>query len=213
MLLWKGHNDIPGGLDGAASTAASEMRIMVAEARQRGMRVFIATHAPPRPGGNRTISQVLLDDYNNRMRDLAALEGAVLVDIYAALLPDVKRYIGVDGLHPTEAGYAKIADLFFQAIQSTVRSAIGSAGLNGRDRLLIADRLSRTFDDSRGRARCLAVRQRRRDRHAARAERRRQDHDHADAGGADPADGRPHRDRRHELSAATAARARGASAC
>ena len=41
----------------------------------------------------------------------------------------------------------------------------------------------------------------RRDRHAARSQRRRQDHDDEDAGGADPADGRPHFDqwrRAHE---------------
>ena len=118
VLLWHGHNDIPGGLDGAASAAASEMRIMAQEARLRGMRVFIATMCPPRPGGNRTIGQLYIDDYNNRMRFLAASEGAVLVDIYAGLLPDVTRYIGVDGLHPTEAGYAKIADIFFQSIQT-----------------------------------------------------------------------------------------------
>ena len=118
VLLWHGHNDIPGGLDGAASGAASEMRIMAAEARNRGMRVFIATMLPPRLGGNRTIGQIFIDDYNNRMRSLAAQEGAVLVDVYAALLPEVTRYIGVDGLHPTEFGYAKIADVFFQAIQA-----------------------------------------------------------------------------------------------
>ncbi|MBY0492690.1 MAG: HYR domain-containing protein [Cyanobacteria bacterium] len=118
VLLWLGHNDIPGGLDGAASGAASEMRIMASEARLRGMRVFIATVLPPRPGGNRTIGQVYIDDYNNRMRALAASEGAVLVDIYAALLPEVNRWIGVDGLHPNEAGYTKIADVFFQAIQA-----------------------------------------------------------------------------------------------
>ena len=118
VLLWHGHNDIPGGFDGAASGAASEMRIMAAEARNRGMRVFIATMLPPRPGGNRTIGQVFIDDYNNRMRSLAAQEGAVLVDVYAGLLTDVNRYIGVDGLHPTEFGYAKIADVFFQAIQA-----------------------------------------------------------------------------------------------
>jgi lysophospholipase L1-like esterase len=118
VLLFHGHNDIPGGLDGAASGAASEMRIMAIEARSRGMRVFIATLSPPRPGGNRTIGQVYIDDYNNRMRDLASREGAVLVDIYAGLLTDLTRYVGVDGLHPTEAGYAKIADIFFQAIQS-----------------------------------------------------------------------------------------------
>ena len=118
VLLWHGHNDIPGGLDGAASGAASEMRIMASEARNRGMRVFIATLLPPRPNGNRTIGQLFIDDYNNRMRALAASEGAVLVDMYAALLPEVTRYIGVDGLHPTEAGYVKIADIFFQAIQA-----------------------------------------------------------------------------------------------
>lgn len=118
VLLWHGHNDIPGGLDGAASGAASEMRIMAAEARLRGMRVFIATMVPPRPGGNRTIGQIYIDDYNNRMKALAASEGAVLVDIYAALLPEVTRYIGVDGLHPNEAGYTKIADVFFQSIQA-----------------------------------------------------------------------------------------------
>jgi lysophospholipase L1-like esterase len=118
VLLWHGHNDIPGGLDGAASGAASEMRIMAAEARLRGMRVFLATMLPPRPGGNRTIAQVFIDDYNNRMRALAASEGAVLVDIYNALRPEVTRYIGVDGLHPNEAGYVKIADVFFQAIQA-----------------------------------------------------------------------------------------------
>lgn len=119
VLLMEGYNDIPGGNDGAASGAASEIRVMIGEARRRGMTVFLATMAPPRPNGNRTIGQIFIDDYNNRMRVAATAEGAVLVDIYNALLPDVPRYIGVDGLHPTEAGYAKIADTFFQAIQGS----------------------------------------------------------------------------------------------
>ena len=42
----------------------------------------------------------------------------MLVDVYGGCCPTCTRYIGVDGLHPNEAGYAKIADLFFQAIQS-----------------------------------------------------------------------------------------------
>ncbi|HUQ89277.1 MAG TPA: GDSL-type esterase/lipase family protein [Vicinamibacterales bacterium] len=120
VLLMQGYNDIPGGADGAASTAASEVEIMVAEARNRGMRVFLATLVPPRPGGNRTIGQIYIDDYNNRMRVVASRQGAVLVDLYTAILPDVQRYIGVDGLHPNEAGYARIADLFFQAIQANL---------------------------------------------------------------------------------------------
>jgi lysophospholipase L1-like esterase len=120
VLLMEGYNDIPGGQDGAASGAAAEIRAMAAEARLRGMRVFIATLAPPRPGGSRAIGQIYVDDYNSRMRAVASQEGAVLVDVYGALLTDVQRYIGIDGLHPTEAGYARIADAFFQAIQGAL---------------------------------------------------------------------------------------------
>jgi lysophospholipase L1-like esterase len=120
VLILSGTNDIPLGADGAASGAANEVRIFAQEAKLRGMRVFIATPVPGRPGGNRTINTFLLVDYANRMRDMAAREGAVLVDLYAAMLPDVHRYIGVDGLHPNEAGYARMAELFFQAIQANL---------------------------------------------------------------------------------------------
>lgn len=120
LLLWHGHNDIPGGLDGAASAAASEMRIIVGDARARGVRVFLATPLPGRPGGNRTIGDFFLIDWANRMRDIAAREGAVLVDMYSLLRPDVTRYIGVDGLHPNELGYARIAELWFDAIRNNL---------------------------------------------------------------------------------------------
>ncbi len=117
-LIMMGANDIGLGEDGAASTAAREVRTMAAEARLRGMRVFIATLPPARAGGNRAIKQILLDDYNGRMRDVARTEGAVLVDIYQALATNINLYIGVDGLHPNEVGYAKIAETFYNAIRS-----------------------------------------------------------------------------------------------
>jgi lysophospholipase L1-like esterase len=94
--------------------------MMAIEARQRGARVFIATPTPARPNGNRTIQTIFLVDYANRMRAIASQEGAVLVDLYATMLPDAFRFIGVDGLHPNEAGYARIAELFFQAIQANL---------------------------------------------------------------------------------------------
>jgi lysophospholipase L1-like esterase len=120
VLLMEGYNDIGGGANGAASSAASEVDIMAAEARARGMRVFLATALPPRPGGNRAIDLIYIIDWNNRMATVASRQGATLVDLYTAILPEVNRYIGVDGLHPNEAGYAKIADLFFQAIQASL---------------------------------------------------------------------------------------------
>jgi lysophospholipase L1-like esterase len=34
------------------------------------------------------------------------------------MLPEADRLIGVDGLHPNELGYIRMADIVFQAIQS-----------------------------------------------------------------------------------------------
>ena len=42
----------------------------------------------------------------------------MLVDLYAAFLPHAEAWTGVDGLHPTEAGYALIAETFFAAIRA-----------------------------------------------------------------------------------------------
>jgi lysophospholipase L1-like esterase len=118
VLLLEGSNDIALGEDGAASGAAREISIMVGEARRRGMPVFLATLPPGRPGGSKTIAPLLLTDYNNRMRSVAASGGATLVDINAALATDVFRYMGLDGLHPNELGYAKMAETFYNAIRA-----------------------------------------------------------------------------------------------
>ena len=118
VIILDGLNDIAAGENGAASGAASEIRVWVAEARARGMSVFVATPPPGRPNGNRTVNPVLVVDWANRIRDIAARDNVGLVELYNTMLPDAERYIGVDGLHPTEAGYAKIADIFFQSIQS-----------------------------------------------------------------------------------------------
>jgi lysophospholipase L1-like esterase len=59
---------------------------------------------------------------NDEVRVIAAGEGAELVDLYTALASDVNRYIGVDGLHPTEAGYQRMADEFFVRIRATLEA-------------------------------------------------------------------------------------------
>lgn len=119
LLLVEGANDIPLGEDGAASSAAQEISVWVAEAKARGIRVFLGTPVPGKPG-SKQIQPVLLVDYANRMRRIAEVQGVTLVDLYALMLPDANKYIGVDGLHPNEAGYARMADLFFQAIQGAL---------------------------------------------------------------------------------------------
>lgn len=120
VMIIHGHNDIPTGENGAASGAAFEIEQMVSEARTSGARVFLGTVLPRRAGGGKAIPQIYLDDFNSRMRIVASRQGVTLVDTYAALVTDVNRYIGIDGLHPSEAGYTKIADTFFQAIQAAL---------------------------------------------------------------------------------------------
>jgi lysophospholipase L1-like esterase len=90
---------------------------MADEAARRGIRVFIGTPVPGKPGF-RQINTFLLLDYASRMRVVAAQSGATLIDFYNLMLPEADRLIGVDGLHPNEAGYAKMAEIVFQAIQS-----------------------------------------------------------------------------------------------
>ena len=65
-----------------------------------GARVFIATPVPGRPGGNRTIDPFLLSDYAGRMRNVAATEGAVLVDLRRQLVdPLAARRLGAQDRH------------------------------------------------------------------------------------------------------------------
>ncbi|MFN2447346.1 MAG: SGNH/GDSL hydrolase family protein [Vicinamibacterales bacterium] len=116
VLLLGGSNDLALG-SGALTPAVLAIETMAKEARLRNARVFIATLPPPRPGGVRALSSSLVQAYNSRLVDVARGEGAVLVDLYAGLLPSVATIIGIDGLHPTEAGYRRIAEIFFDSIR------------------------------------------------------------------------------------------------
>lgn len=116
VLLLMGYND----LDNRATVEAAfrSMERMAKEGRGLGARVFLATLTPSIPGRLRSQLPDMILLYNDIIRTLAAGEQAVLVDLYQAALPNVDAWIGVDGLHPTEAGYARIADTFFAAIRA-----------------------------------------------------------------------------------------------
>jgi lysophospholipase L1-like esterase len=90
--------------------------------KRAGATVFLATLMPTRPGGRNTPNPVLVDELNSRIKAMAALEGLVLVNLYDTLLPEANTIIGVDGLHPTEVGYRRMADVFFAAIQANLEA-------------------------------------------------------------------------------------------
>ncbi len=119
VLLLEGANDLSALGTQGISPAALALQTMVRAARARGATVFIASLPPPRPGGVNTLPLAQVLALNDQIRLGAPAEGAIFVDLYAALATNVNLYIGIDGLHPTEAGYQRMADTFFAAIRAT----------------------------------------------------------------------------------------------
>lgn len=94
------------------------MEDMVRDARGRGIQVMIGTLPPQRlPSGN---PGEYLNRYNEGIRTMAGKKDAILVDI-ARLLPD--SLVGRDGLHPTEAGYGRLAEIFLDVIRQRFETA------------------------------------------------------------------------------------------
>ena len=116
LLLLDGYNDLLDYGAGGVNPAFVVMNRMAQDGRRRGARVFIGLMPPPIPGRQRSVPDEVVRAFNDRLREIAAGESAVVVDLYRALGTDVTRYIGIDGHHPTEAGYQRIADEFLARI-------------------------------------------------------------------------------------------------
>jgi lysophospholipase L1-like esterase len=123
VLLMEGANDLnslaglPGTNAGVDATVA-HMEDMVRDTVGRNIPVLLATLPPQRlPKG---MAADLLPRYNAGLRSMAEKKGATIVDVNA-LLP--ASFIGQDGLHPTEDGYQKLADIMFDAIKSRYEAA------------------------------------------------------------------------------------------
>jgi lysophospholipase L1-like esterase len=100
-------------------TSTGLMRIMVQRAKNENAKVFVGSMIPTVPGRPRaTVSPAALVTYDNVLQSMCAQEGVTYVNLYDGMLADAATLIGPDGLHPTEAGYRRIADLFFAAITS-----------------------------------------------------------------------------------------------
>jgi lysophospholipase L1-like esterase len=119
VVLHEGYNDYRQAdtdVIGIAN-AVTGIRAMAGEARRRGARVFICTLAPGRPG-RLQIQTSALQFINDQLRLVAQSEGAVLVDLFSALLPDVNANVSIDGLHLTPLGYRRVAETVFAAIRA-----------------------------------------------------------------------------------------------
>jgi lysophospholipase L1-like esterase len=116
LILMEGANDL-NVLAILQSTNVSPivatLEDMVRHALGRGITVMVATLPPQRVGGKG--NPAVVPKFNNEVKAMAAKKGAILVDVNA-LLP--LSLIGQDGLHPTEEGYQRLAEIFFDVIKT-----------------------------------------------------------------------------------------------
>jgi len=120
LLLMHGANDLnKADCTPYVAPATENVRQMIRTAQSRGSVVFLATLPPQRLGGSNAAGAACVIPYNQGLRGVATSTNAYLVDVYAgfggAATTDL---VGADGLHLTEAGYDRIANLFFEAIQA-----------------------------------------------------------------------------------------------
>ena len=121
VLLQEGVNDLHQFGTSAVPEIAKALRQMVVEAKSRG--ACASTSA--RCSRSACVPAVrsprsLIAPANDQIRAMAAAEGVPLVDLYQAFGGQTSTLLGIDGLHPNEAGYQRMANTFFDAIQATL---------------------------------------------------------------------------------------------
>jgi lysophospholipase L1-like esterase len=118
LLLMEGTNDLlePDGF----TRGISAREQMIVEAKSRGALVFVATIPPQRSGGARNRGSVaaVIPRFNDEIRTLAARQSVTVVDVFAAIQPDLQRLIGPDDLHLVPEGYTVVAQTFFDVIRA-----------------------------------------------------------------------------------------------
>ena len=124
VLLLDGVNDLNAFGEAGLEDTAWAMDQMIVATIDSGAVPFLATLPPQRQGGFRAASVDLVAPYNARLASIAAATRTTLVDVYAAFGGVASTdLIGPDGLHPTEAGYEKIAETFLDAIRTRLEVA------------------------------------------------------------------------------------------
>ena len=108
MLLMEGTNDL---LFFSEDTVLKNMTRMVDASLARGVAPILGTILPDSRGGKR-ITQT-----NDLLRELAAKKNIPLADHYTAV-KDNWSSLTADGLHPNSASYRKMAEVWFDAMQT-----------------------------------------------------------------------------------------------
>ncbi|QKW19054.1 hypothetical protein HUT16_08245 [Kitasatospora sp. NA04385] len=132
VLLHVGANDLDHGSQAGAADRATALvdRIF---ADRPGITVIMQGVVPTSPGLNNQLTSGQLAQYNDRMRQLAPVEQQqgrhfTFVDGPALATAGASVPEMVDGLHPNDSGYARMARTFYGALQADYSSGWFSGG-------------------------------------------------------------------------------------
>lgn len=128
VILLEGVNDTNAVIADATLSAdvqrvATRLRSMVQTAKQGGRSVILSTLLPAAPDallGEPRVSLTRIRALNTEIRTIAVQESVVLVDMYAAFGGDNVNpaWLSPDGLHPSDAGYQRMAQVFYDTIRT-----------------------------------------------------------------------------------------------
>lgn len=124
VFLLEGANDLnqPFGvgesINDRITATVSNLEEMVKAAVARGLPIFVGTLPPQRAGGKGSAVEYL-DRYNDAVRVMAGKKGAQVVEFSQVPL----SLIGQDGLHPTEEGYQRMAEIVLDVIKANYETA------------------------------------------------------------------------------------------
>lgn len=124
LMLLHGANDLLAGRSEATTTyivSRLDEMIRAARLRKSNIVIFLATYPPQYPGSHGG-GAPYVSTLNGKIATLATVSGVTLVDLYKDFAAAGTRLIGVDGLHPTDAGYTQMATSFSNAISAKLET-------------------------------------------------------------------------------------------
>ena len=124
VLLMEGANDLNQLGEAGLGATHTAMKDLVRTIKGAGVIPMLLMQPPQRPGLPKTPAAEFIADYNRDLRRMAEAEGVTVIDIDRQF--DVSLQ-GPDGLHPSEAGYARIAEIVFAAIKARFEQPAATA--------------------------------------------------------------------------------------
>ena len=127
VILMEGINDLNGGA--GITATADAMEEMVKAVRNRGIPAMLSTITRINPLGTKQLgTDPLVQPYNTRLAAIAAAKDAILVDVHPQIPLSL---VAPDGLHLTESGNQKLAEVYLDRIRALYEVPGGQGGWSG----------------------------------------------------------------------------------